>query len=215
MVNSLTASSTIVVDTWVEAAWDEFLALANDPELENARFYYDQGYMRIEIMLIGSSHAQDNSIISRVVSLFATLKAIRIKELINGSFRKAGIRECQPDIAFYIGSDFALPPRSDTPIDVAEYGPPTLVIEIASTTLSDDLGSKRLLYERLGVQEYWVINVKASEVVAFEVLDGGSKQIQESRVLPGLMIATVEFALQRSQTEDDGAINRWLIQEFS
>jgi hypothetical protein len=37
MVNSLTASSTFIADTWVEAAWDEFLALANDLELENAR----------------------------------------------------------------------------------------------------------------------------------------------------------------------------------
>jgi hypothetical protein len=29
--------------------------------------------------------------------------------------------------------------------------PPHLVIEVATTTLSDDLGRKRLLYERLGV----------------------------------------------------------------
>jgi len=33
--------------------------------------------------------------------------------------------------------------------------------------------------------------------------------------LPGLAIALVEEALQRSQTEDDGEINRWLIQVFS
>jgi Uma2 family endonuclease len=81
--------------------------------------------------------------------------------------------------------------------------------------LSDDLGPKRLLYERLGVQEYWVVNVKAGEVIAFAVADNGSRQIQESLVSPGLAIATVESALQRSQIEDDGAINRWLIQEFS
>ena len=39
-------------------------------------------------------------------------------------------------------------------MDVNLYGAPTLTIEVASTTLSDDLGQKRLLYERLGVQEY-------------------------------------------------------------
>jgi Uma2 family endonuclease len=215
MLKLLTATSTFITDTWVEAAWDEFLALANNSELEHARFYYDQGYMRVETMPIGPSHAQDNSVISNVVSLFATLKSIRLKELTGGSFRKIGVRECQPDIAFHIGPNFTLSPRSDTPIDVAEHGPPTLAIEIASTMLSDDLGPKRLLYERLGVQEYWVVNVKAGEVIAFAVADNGSRQIQESLVSPGLAIATVESALQRSQIEDDGAINRWLIQEFS
>jgi hypothetical protein len=35
------------------------------------------------------------------------------------------------------------------------------------------------------------------------------------QVLVGLDIATVEAALRRSQTDDDGAINRWLMQEFA
>lgn len=103
------------------------------------------------------------------------------------------------------------------------WGAPTLAIElcstnvteIASTTLSDDLGPKRLLYERIGVTEYWVVNVKAASVVAFAVANGGSWQIQTSQVLPDLAIATIEEALRRSQTEEDGAVNRWLLQQFS
>jgi Uma2 family endonuclease len=33
-----------------------------------------------------------------------------------------------------------------------------LVIEIAVYSVNDDLGFKRLLYERLGVKEYWINN---------------------------------------------------------
>lgn len=39
--------------------------------------------------------------------------------------------------------------------------------------------------------------------------------IRESLVLPGLKIDIVEQALQKSQTEDDGAISRWLLAIFS
>ncbi|MGQ9869750.1 Uma2 family endonuclease [Leptodesmis sp.] len=96
-----------------------------------------------------------------------------------------------------------------------EFGAPHLVIEIASTMLNDDIGRKRLLYERLGVQEYWVVDVNAAEVLAFEVGDGGSRQIRESKVLPGLEMVLIEEALQRSQTQDDGEISRWLWQVFN
>jgi hypothetical protein len=51
--------------------------------------------------------------------------------------------------------------------------------------------------------------------IAFSIADGRSGEIQESQVLPRLSIALVEEALQRSQTQDDGEINRWLLQSFS
>jgi Uma2 family endonuclease len=104
--------------------------------------------------------------------------------------------------------------RPELQVDVHRHGSPTLAIEVASTTLSDGLGQKRLLYERLGVREYWVVNVEAAQVIAFAVAEQGSRQIQASAVLPGLSLAVVEEALRRSKTEDDGAVNRWLLQQF-
>ncbi len=215
MVSTLPEAKSLVTDAWVKVSWDEFLALATNPVDDKSRFYYDDGQMRVETMPIGAGHGRDNTLLSQIVSLYGALKSIRLVGLTNGSFRKQGVRECQPDLAFYIGIDFQIPPKTSQPIDVDEFGAPDLAIEIASTMLNDDLGRKRLLYERLGVQEYWVVDVEAGEVIAFEVFDGGSRQIQVSKVLPELAIATIELALQRSQTEDDGAINRWLLQTFS
>ncbi|MFE4105564.1 Uma2 family endonuclease [Almyronema epifaneia] len=214
MVNILPIPQNLTTDTWVPATWEEFLAIVERPELEKAQCYYDMGRMRIETMPIGFAHGRDNSLLASVVSLYGTLKNLPFLSITNGSFRKTGERECQPDIAFYIGSDLPNIPRSNSPVDVNLYGSPTLAIEVASTTLSDDLGQKRLLYERLGVQEYWVVNVEAVEIIAFAISNGGSRQIQVSAVLPDLSMSIIEEALRRSQNEDDGAVNRWLLQQF-
>lgn len=201
----------IATDTWVKATWEEFLALAEYPEYTEGRFYYDQGYVRIEIEPQGSTHSQDNSIISTVIILYAALKNIRIKELTNPSFRKTRVRESQPDIGFYIGDNLQFPPRNNSPINLDELTSPNLIVEVGASSFADDIGRKRLLYERLGIQEYWVINVEDSTILAFAVENQGSRLIEESQVLPGLKITLVAEALQRSQTEDDGAITRWLM----
>lgn len=216
MINISATTKGIATDCWVKGNWEEFVTLADDATYEKARFYYDRGYIKIEMTPIGYPHGRRNSVAYDVVSLFALAKNLRILKLTNCSFRKTGEQECQPDVAFYISGDFAIPAQtSNSPIDLDKFPPPNLVIEIASTSLSDDLGEKRLLYERLGVNEYWVLNTALNNVIAFSIANNGSGQIRESIVLPGLAIATVEAALQRSMTEDDGTINQWLWQTFS
>ncbi len=204
----------VVTDTWCAASWEDFLALADDPAYERGRFYYHQGYMRIEMSPVGPRQGRSHAITSHVVSWFATGRNIRSVQLINCSFRKPRVLEFQPDLSYYIGAEFELPPQTDTPVDFNEYDPPALVVEVGATSISDDLGRKRLLYERAGVREYWVVDANAREAIAFEISQGRSGEIQESLVLPGLGIARVEEALTRSQTQDDGEINRWLLQTF-
>ncbi len=206
----------IVSDVWVRASWEEFLALAEEPSLEKAKFYYDQHLMRIEMSPVGPIHAHENSIVSNVVRIFATLANIVIYEYTNCSFRKKNNAEFQPDIAFFLGNGLKIPPRNNAPVDINEFDIPTLVVEISATTIQDDLSYKRLLYERLGIQEYWAVNANTSEVFAFAIADGHSGRITKSQVLEGLEISIVEEALKRSQAdEDDGAIARWLLQTFA
>ena len=140
------------------------------------------------------------------------MRNIRTVKLINCSFYKPGERGCQPDTAFYIGDDFQLQPQDNESVNVSLFGPPTLAIEISGSTFKDDLGAKRLLYERLGVAEYWVVNVAEQDVIAFSVADQRSGEVQTSGVLPGLQITLVEAALRRSQTEDDSTLMRWLLE---
>ena len=215
MVSTLAIPKQIITDDWVPATWEEFLVVSEDSEQTKARCYYDLGLMRIETMPTGSAHGRNNLTLTAVVTLYGTLKNFAFISFTNCSFRQIGERECQLDLAYYIGENVQILTHNNQPIDVTVWGAPTLAIEISSTSLSDDLGDKRLLYERLGVREYWVVNVNAAKIIAFEVANLGSRQIQTSLVLPGLPMEIVEEALQRSQTDDDGAVSRWLIQQFS
>ena len=208
----LSASQPIQTDTWVKATWEAFVGLMDDPRYEEGRGYFDQGNLRIEMAALGAGHGRQHSVVIDVVSLFVAFRNLRIAKLIDCSFRKAGERSCQPDVAFYIGPDFLLPPQDNAPIDVDLFGSPTLAVEIAASSLSDDLGVKRLLYERLDVREYWVVDVARSQLIAFSITGGRSGEIQVSEVLPGLELSLVEMALTKSQTEDDGAIVRWLME---
>ena len=207
----LPTSLALQTDTWVKATWDDFVATMDTTPYDEGRGYFDNGSMRVEMAALGGGHARQNSVVSKVVSLFGMVRAVRLAEFTNGSFHKTGERGCQPDVAFYVGPDFRLPPQDNAPIDVDVYGPPTLAIEIGGSSFKDDLGAKRLLYERLGVNEYWVVNVAEQQVVAFAVAEGGSRQIRVSGVLPGLEITLIEEALHRSQTEDDTTLMGWLM----
>lgn len=201
----------IETDTWVTVNWDEYIAAINQPNFENAKSYYDNGQLRIEMSPVGYDHASDNTIILFAVNLFCTLKNISIRGLTNCSYRKMGVRECQPDISYYIGERANLAITGTSIIDLNNYPAPELVIEIASTSLADDLGKKRLMYESLDVAEYWIIDVQNAQIVALAISDGGSKRIYQSQVLPELEIALLEETLQRSRQMDNTQVGAWLL----
>ena len=74
---------------------------------------------------------------------------------------------------------------------------PDLVVEILSPgTRRRDLDTKRALYARFGVQEYWIVDPDARTVTVlalagdkFEPVPGGEGGAIASRVLPGLTLA--------------------------
>ncbi len=208
----------IVTDTWVKATWDDFLETAyDDPAYREGRAYFDAGEMRIEMASLGVGHSRQNGVVWNVITLFIAAKGIDITNYINASFQKAGEREFQPDAAFYIGEGAKyLPPQNNSPVNVDLFGPPTLIVEVGASSIDDDLGRKRILYERVGVQEYWVVDVEAREVIAFAMgEDERSGQIRSSAVLSGLEMDVIEEALRRSQTENDGVIAQWLLKAFT
>jgi Uma2 family endonuclease len=73
-------------------------------------------------------------------------------------------------------------------------GPPELVVEIADSTVSLDLGSKRKRYTLGGVMEYLVICTQLKEIRWFDLPDNRKYQADEagiikSKLFPGLWLS--------------------------
>jgi Uma2 family endonuclease len=204
----------LATNTWTEANWVTYINTIDSPVREKNCGYYYNGYMRIEDMPTGADHASDNGLIYLAVTLFCMVKGIPIQGLIGCSYRKVEVRECQPDISFYIGDRANLAPTGKSVVNLDDRAIPNLVVEISNTTLEDDLGAKRLLYEEMGISEYWVVDVQNSLIYAFEMFDRGSKRIDTSIVLPNLSIATITEALNRSKETDQAQVGQWLMSQF-
>ncbi|MCP2729885.1 Uma2 family endonuclease [Limnofasciculus baicalensis] len=201
-------------DTWVTATWEEYIQIIEDPVYAKAKGYYYNGKMRIETMGVGPDHASDNGIIYFAINLFCTLKGIPLQGLINCSYRKPGVRESQPDISYYIGARAKLAPQGSSIVNLNTVAPPDIAIEIADTSLSDDLGQKRLLYEDLEIPEYWIVDVENTRIIPFQITTSGSRRITESQVLPGLTISVLTEALTMSRTMDQSQVGAWLLAQF-
>lgn len=201
-------------DTWIAASWDEYLHTLDDPRHEKAKGYYYKGHMRVEMLPVSFDHGKDHVVIIFAVNLFTALKGIPATGLDTTTLRKTGVRDCQPDVSYYIGDRAQVIPSGTGIVNLDQYPAPNLMIEIAKTFLLDDIGTKRALYEELGVDEYWVIDVDNTQLLGYAIADQGSKRIQESQILPGLAIALLEEALRRSRETDQSQVGSWLLTQF-
>lgn len=108
----------------------------------------------------------------------------------------------QPDVALRYFPEFG--GRTDMSDELAS-GAPELVVEIAKSSRSFDLGPKLALYQRAGVTEYVAVLVSERRV-QWRMLEGGSYVLSSptdgvfrSRVFPGLWLE--ETALWAGDTD--------------
>ncbi|MEA5512836.1 Uma2 family endonuclease [Nodularia sp. UHCC 0506] len=201
-------------DTWICTSWGEYEQIIANLLNEKAKSYYYKGYMRLEMAPVSFDHGQDHVVIIFAVTLFAALRGILARGLDTTTFRKTGIQDCQPDVAYYLREHAQTIPTGTGIVKLDRYPAPDLVIEIAKSSLLDDLGTKRSLYEELGVAEYWVIDVENTQIIAYSMAHQGSKRIPESQVLPGLGMSILEEALRRSREMSQSEVATWLMNQF-
>ncbi|TYQ23936.1 Uma2 family endonuclease [Pseudanabaena sp. UWO310] len=207
-------SQSFIPKGWISATWEDFLQISQTANNDKAKFYYFQGSYYSE-MGVGADHAFVNTVVIILISLYCMKSNILAKGYTNCSYRKVGIRECQPDISYYVDDHTQNAPQSSAIVDLDESLPPDIVIEIADTSLGYDLGAKRLLYEEVQVGEYWVIDVQNMKITAFRILQGlGSARIVESSVFGGLHLSVLEEALQRSREMDNSQVGSWFMEQL-
>lgn len=199
-------------DTWIGATWEDYQQASGN--LEKSKSYYYKGYMRLEMSPVSFDHGKDHALLILAVTLFAIIKGIPATCLDTTTFRKPRFQECQPDIAYYLRNNAQAIPFGTGIVNLDFYSRPDLVIEIAKTSLLDDLGTKRSLYESLGVAEYWIVDVQNTQILAYAIANQGSKLIPESLVLPGLKMSILETALKQSREMDQAQVGVWLLSQF-
>jgi Uma2 family endonuclease len=207
-------SLKVPTDTWIAATWEEYLAVLADPAFEQATSYYHEGRMRLEMPPLGNPHSRDHALLITAVTLFASLRGIDLDAHDNCTYRKTGFEDAQPDASFYIGENAEAIPWDATIVDLDIFPAPDLAIEVAYSSLADDKGEKRLLYEALGVREYWIIDVQKVQIIAFTIENRGSRRIDQSLVLAGLDIALLEAAFSRSRQMNHGKVSAWLLSQW-
>jgi Uma2 family endonuclease len=111
----------------------------------------------------------------------------------NGSVRLDDINEPQPDAMLFIPKN--LGGQSEISDDDYVERAPELVVEVASSSESYDLGAKLTAYQRNGVREYVVWRASERRVDwfvlendQFKRLEPGDDGILRSRVFPGLWL---------------------------
>lgn len=99
----------------------------------------------------------------------------------------------QPDALLRL--DAALGGRSKVTPDDYLFGPPELVVEVAASSVSYDLGVKRRVYARSGVQEYLAAQAYEQRVDWFVLREGEYETLQpdqdgilRSEAFPGLWL---------------------------
>jgi Uma2 family endonuclease len=112
---------------------------------------------------IGDRH---ENLVDTLNAILGDQRKSRYVVRVNGPIRIPDFSEPQPDLTLYRRGVRTHP----IPEDIH------LVIEVSETTLSYDSGKKKAVYERGGIREYWIIDVKQNAVIVHE-LKGNRYQV--------------------------------------
>lgn len=93
--------------------------------------------------------------------------------------------EPEPDIAIVAAPGIQYLAHHPYPADVF------WLMEYANTTLNKDLNDKKRVYAEAGIEEYWVVNLKASELIVFR--DPASDTYQSELILADGDISPLSF----------------------
>lgn len=200
------------------ATWVEYLELRDDLNSDWQRIFYDHGWLRIEMGKEGPGQASISDLFTIIFGFWAFLHPDETYQSYGRCLiENPETQACAPDLVLYKGENI---PRWQlgTPrrITLPEQRLPDLVGEVADTSLALDLTEQKQLYARLGISEYWVIDVQQCQVLAFGLgVNGEYQPITISNVLRGLEINLLSQTLARLDKETNTAAANWLMEKLT
>ena len=94
----------------------------------------------------------------------------------------------QPDIIFITNNNLSI-------VQDHIHGVPDMVIEVLSVDRNHDLKTKKSLYEKFGVKEYWIIDPDNREAIGFVHQNYTYKEVAKAtgKIVSPLLDSTFEF----------------------
>lgn len=139
-----------------------------------------------EVVYMNAQHRPHARVQTRLLVLLAAAlsgRADNLEALIEGSVAMPPHNVPEPDIAITSEAE------GDGLIPLASLA---LVVEVADTTLRNDLGRKAIIYAREGVPEYWVVDVNGSIIhQMWSPIDGTYTERREIAFGAAITAATV------------------------
>ena len=197
------------------ATWEEYLHHVEDSDIQEERVFFHQCTLWIDMGNEGINHARFNKLLTMLLFAWFSKQADVQFDLLGGCvIEKPETQGAAPDEVVYIGGDSPQWQLGESRrVNLNRWRVPDLVAEIADTTLAIDLDEKKQLYLALGIPEYWVVDVKGKQVLAFRLVDGKYQQINESIALMGLPINLLEQTLDRLD-RDNGNAALWFANQI-
>lgn len=141
---------------------------------------------------VSDDHGPSHSLATIWVGLYQ-LATPHLVSAIEGTIRLDRSNQPQPDVHLRIAPGFG--GQATRSVDGYVVGPPELIIEVAVSSASLDLGDKLEAYRRNGVAEYIVWQVKRQAIDWFRLHEGryeklmpGPGGIIRSLIFPGLWL---------------------------
>jgi Uma2 family endonuclease len=194
------------ISSWRSATWTEYLERVENLD-EQERVFFNLDTIWIDTGNEGINHARYNELFTLILGLWF-FKQTDVKfDLLGGCvMEKPQTQSAVPDKVLYVGGNSPKwKPGEPRRVNLDSWRVPDLVAEISDTTLAIDLDEKKQLYLALGIPEYWVIDVKGKQVLAFRLIDGKYEQCSESVALTGLPIELLEQTLAQMDNENGNA----------
>ncbi len=222
MTTSTTTGIQSVLTTafyqWKPATWEDYLAYRDAETAERVRLFFHQDRLLIDMGSEGINHATVSDLFTALFFIWFS----RFPDRTAASFgrcllEKVKTQAAAPDLVLYIGEGVPQWQSGERRrIDLDRWRVPDLVGEIADTTLATDLDEKKKLYADLRIPEYWVINIRGRQVIAFRLQENGKyQQCNESVALAGLSITLLEETLERLSEGTNISAALWFAQQIA
>lgn len=195
---------------WQPATWQDYLNYRDNPELQTVsyRLFFNVNQLLITDMGgEGINHSGFNNLLTIVLGLWLIQFPQQKYKLLGGCLiEKPTVQAASPDLVLYLGKDFPVWREGESRyINLNQWRVPDLVGEISDTTLAIDLDEKKQLYAALKIPEYWVISVRARQVLMFILQDNGKYlESSQSKVLDGLGTDLLNQTLEQLEQGDTG-----------